>query len=150
MQHPSQKLAILLALAFALSCWAAPYFQQSSKDTSNQQKQSDKTKNKSSDNNKDKNKKKDSSDDSPFGSGKVNMLRSSHTGDAASAGFNGLTPNGEVEAKKLKEPATADDFNKAEQVSFIGVKASSLRRFIQEGKLNTAAPKTETASPKKG
>ncbi len=150
MQHTSQRFAILLALALALSCWATPYFQQSGKDNSDQQKQSDKNKKKSSDNNKDKNKKKETNDDSPFGSGKVNMLHSSHTGDAASAGFNGLTPNGEVDAKKLKEPPTPEDFNKAEQVSFVGVKASSLRKFIQEGKLNTAPPKTETASPKKG
>jgi hypothetical protein len=148
MQHTSQRFAILLALA--LSCWATPYFQQSTKDSSDQQKQSDKNKKKTSDNNQDKNKKKDTSDDSPFGPGKVNMLHSSHTGDSASAGFNGLTPNGEVDAKKLKEPPTSDDFNKAEQVSFLGVKASSLRKFIQDGKLNTAPPKTENASPKKG
>ena len=139
----------VLALILGATCLAAPYWQEGGK-SSDQQKQSDKNKKKSSDNNKDKNKKKDANDDSPFGPGKINVLKSSQKADAASAGFNGLTPNGEVEAKKLKEPATADDFNKAEQVSFLGVKASSLRRFIQDGKLNTAPPKTETASPKKG
>jgi hypothetical protein len=152
MQHTSQRFAILLALALALSCWATPYFQQSSTNNSNQQKQSDKNKNKNSDNtnNKDKNKKQQGEDDSPFGSTKVNMLRSSHTGDSASAGFNDLTPNGEVEAKKLKEPATAGDLNKAVQVSLITVKAASLRKFIQDGKLKTASAKTETATRKKG
>ena len=145
MQHPSQRFAILLALTVALSCWATPYFQQSGKDTSDQQKQSDKNKKKSSDNNKDKNKKKETGDDSPFGSGKVNMLHSSHTGDSASAGFNGA---GDIDAKLLKQKATPDDFDKAQQVSYLGVKASSLRKFILDGKLNTAPPKAET--PKKG
>ena len=151
MQRSTRALTALLSLILGASCWAVPYFQESGKNN-DQQKQSDKNKNKNADKDKDKdkNKKKDSNDDSPFGSGKINVLHSSQKADAASAGFNGVTPTGEVEAKKLKEPATSDDFEKAQQVSFIGVKASSLKKFIQEGKLNTASPKADTTSPKKG
>ncbi|HTC94986.1 MAG TPA: hypothetical protein VK699_16200 [Terriglobales bacterium] len=147
MQRSTRMSAGLLALILGATCWAAPYFQENKNDNSDQQKQSDKNKNKNSDKDKN-NKKKD--DNSPFGSGKVNMLHSSHTGDSASAGFNGLTPNGEVESKKLKEPLNADDYNKAQQVSFLGVKNSSLKRFIQDGKLNTAPARSATAAPKKG
>jgi hypothetical protein len=135
---------VLLALILGATCLAAPYWQEGGK-SSDQQKQSDKNKKKSSDNNKDKNKKKDANDDSPFGSGKINLLRSSHTGDSASAGFNGA---GEIDAKLLKQKATPEDFNQAQQVSYLGVKASSLRKFILDGKLNTAPPKTD--NPKKG
>ncbi|HTD23164.1 MAG TPA: hypothetical protein VK738_10950 [Terriglobales bacterium] len=152
MQRSTRTFTVLLALIVGASCWAVPYFQENSKNSGDQQKQTDKNKNKKSDKDKDKDKDKNNKDESPFGAGKINLLHSSHTSDTASAGFNGLTgltPSGEVEAKKLKEPATGDDFNKAEQVSFIGVKASSLKKFIQEGKLNTAPAKTETASPKK-
>ena len=136
----------LLALILGATCLAAPYLQEGGKN-SDQQKQSDKNKNKNSDKDKDKKKKDNKDDDSPFGSGKINVLKSSQKADAASAGFNGA---GEIDAKLLKQPATPEDFNKAEQVSFVGVKASSLKKFIQEGKLNTAPPKTETPSPKKG
>jgi|SRR5579859_1916746 len=147
MQRSTRMSAGLLALILGATCWAAPYFQENSKNNnSDQQKQSDKNKNKNSD--KDKNKKKN--DDSPFGSGKINLLHSSQKSDSASAGFNGLTPNGEVEAKKLKEPLTADDYNKAQRVSFMGVKNSSLKKFIQDGKLNTAPARSATAAPKKG
>jgi len=149
MQRSTRMSAGLLALVLGATCWAAPYFQENSKNNnSDQQKQSDKNKNKNSDKDKNNNKKKD--DDSPFGSGKVNMLHSSHTGDSASAGFNGLTPNGEVETKKLKEPLTPDDYDKAQRVSFLGVKRSSLKKFIQDGKLNTAPASSATAAPKKG
>jgi len=149
MQRSTRAWTALWALILGASCWAVPYFQESGKNN-DQQKQSDKNKNKNADKDKDKNKKKNSDDESPFGSGKINVLHSSQKADAASAGFNGVTPTGEVEAKKLKEPATSDDFEKAQQVSFIGVKASSLKKFIQEGKLNTASPKADTTSPKKG
>src|SRR5229473_5258719 len=148
MQSSTRTFTVLLALIAGASCWAVPYFQENSKNSGDQQKQTDKNKSKKSD--KDKDKDKNNKDESPFGSGKINLLHSSHTSDTASAGFNGLTPNGEVEAKKMKERPTGDDLSKAEQVSFIGVKASSLKKFIQEGKLNTAPAKTETASPKKG
>ncbi len=150
MQSSTRTFTVLLALIAGASCWAVPYFQENSKNSGDQQKQTDKNKSKKSDKDKDKDKDKNNKDESPFGSGKINLLHSSHTSDTASAGFNGLTPNGEVEAKKMKEPPTGDDLSKAEQVSFIGVKASSLKKFIQEGKLNTAPAKTETASPKKG
>ena len=148
MQRSTRMSAGLLALILGATCWAVPYFQENKNDNSDQQKQADKNKNKNSDKDKNNNKKKD--DDSPFGPGKVNMLHSSHTGDSASAGFNGLTPNGEVESKKLKEPLNADDYNKAQQVSFLGVKNSSLKKFIQDGKLNTAPARSATAAPKKG
>src|SRR5256886_3111071 len=51
----------------------------------------------SKDKDKDKNKKKDSNDDSPFGTGKINLLHSSQKSDAASAGFNGVDKLGKVE-----------------------------------------------------
>ena len=150
MQRSTRALTALLSLIVGASCWAVPYFQESGKNN-DQQKQSDKNKNKNSDKDKDKdkNKKKDSNDDSPFGTGKINLLHSSQKSDAASAGFNGVDKLGKVEEKKLKEPPTTDDFEKAQQVSFIGVKASSLKKFIQEGKLNTTPAKTEPATPKK-
>jgi len=135
---------VLLALILGATCLAAPYWQEGDK-SSDQQKQSDKNKKKSSDTSKDKNKKKDANDDSPFGPGKINVLKSSQKADSASAGFNGA---GDIDAKLLKQKATPDDFDKAQQVSYLGVKASSLRKFIQDGKLNTAPPKAET--PKKG
>lgn len=151
MQGSIRALAALLALIVAASCWAVPYWQEKGKSNADQQKQSDKNKGKESDKDKDKNKKKE--DESPFGSGKINLLHSSQKSDAASAGFNGVGPTGEVDKKRLEQAATADDYNKAQQVSFIGVKASALKKFIQEGKLNTASPKsdtkTDTASPKK-
>src|SRR5579859_7435682 len=148
MQRSTRMSAGLLALILGATCWAVPYFQENSKNNnSDQQKKSDKNKNKNSD--KDKNNKK-KEDDSPFGSGKINLLHSSQKSDAASAGFNGLTPNGEVEAKKLKEPLTPDDYDKAQRVSFMGVKNSSLKKFIQDGKLNTAPARSATAAPKKG
>ncbi len=149
MQRSTRISAGLLTLILGATCWAAPYFQENSKNNnSDQQKQSDKNKNKNSDKDKNNNKKKD--DNSPFGSGKINLLHSSQKSDAASAGFNGLTPNGEVDAKKLKEKLTVDDYNKAQQVSFIGVKNSSLKKFIQDGKLNTAPAKSAATAPKKG
>src|SRR5260370_39457708 len=122
MQRSTRTFTVLLALIVGASCWAVPYFQENSKNSGDQQKQTDKNKNKKSDKDKDKTNK----DESPFGSGKINLLHSSHTSDTANGGFNGLTPNGEVQAKKMKEPPTGDDLSKPQQVSFIRQKANSL------------------------
>src|SRR5260370_25155414 len=114
MQSSTRTFTVLLALIAGASCWAVPYFQENSKNSGDQQKQTDKNKSKKSDKDKDKNNK----DESPFGSGKINLLHSSHTSDTASAGFNRLTPNGKVEAKKMKDPPTGDGLSKPEQRSF--------------------------------
>ena len=148
MQRSTRTSAGLLALILGATCWAAPYFQNSSDE---QQKQSDKDKKKQS--NKDKNKQtenKDKDKNEPIFGGNITLKSSRKTSDSTTMGFSGLTSNGEVEAKKLKEPLNADDYNKAQQVSFLGVKHSSLKKFIQDGKLNTAPARSATAAPKKG
>ncbi len=150
MQRSTRISAGLLALILGATCWAAPYFQENS--TNSKQKQSDKDKKKQSD--KSKPTQNDSKDDkeksNPLFGGSLTLKSSRKTSDSATMGFSGLTPNGEVDAKKLKEKLTVDDYNKAQQVSFIGVKNSSLKKFIQDGKLNTAPAKSATAAPKKG
>lgn len=145
MHRNTRAMTVALALILGASCWALPYFQNSN---NNQQKQSDKDKKKQPE--KDKNKSTDNKDNNePIFGGNITLKSSRKTSDSTTMGFSGLTPNGEVEASKLKEPITADDLNKATQVSSISVKTASLKKFIQEGKLNTAPAKTETA-PKKG
>src|SRR5260370_6924158 len=104
MQSSTRTFTVLLALIAGASCWAVPYFQENSKNSGDQQKQTDKNKSKKTDKDKDKDKDKNNKDESPFGSGKINLLHSSHTSYTASAGFNGLTPNAEGQAKTLNHP----------------------------------------------
>ncbi|HZR27476.1 MAG TPA: hypothetical protein VFA71_01745 [Terriglobales bacterium] len=148
MQRSTRTSAGLLALILGATCWAVPYFQNTNNE---QQKQSDKEKKKQSDKDKNKqseNKNKDKNE--PIFGGNITLKSSRKTSDSTTMGFSGLTPNGEVEAKKLKEKLTVEDYNKAQQVSFMGVKNSSLKKFIQDGKLNTAPARSATAAPKKG
>src|SRR5690349_19139158 len=121
MHRNTRAATLALALILGASCWSFPYFQSSS--NNNQQKQSDKDKKKQPD--KDKNKKTENKDNEPIFGGNITLKSSRKTSDSTTMGFSGLTPNGEVEASKLKEPITADDLNKAAQVSSISVKTAS-------------------------
>src|SRR5260370_7156333 len=102
MQRSTRTFTVLLALIVGASCWAVPYFQENSKNSGDQQKQTDKNKNKKSDKDKDKNNK----DESPFGSGKTNLLHSSPTSDTPKAGFNHLPPNPPAQPKPIQQHPT--------------------------------------------
>ncbi len=66
-------------------------------------------------------------------------LKSSHQGQTtASAGFNGVGPDGKVQDALLKANPTSDDSQKAMQLSIYSVSDKDLQAFADEGKLKLA------------
>lgn len=69
--------------------------------------------------------------------GKVTLKSSrSGAGQQASAGFNGVGPDGHVDQSKLASAPTAADQQKATQLAAFRVDSSDVEAFAKQGKLN--------------
>lgn len=67
-------------------------------------------------------------------------LRSSHqTKDVASAGFNGVGPDGKIKEALLSASPSAAAKQKAAQLSLLEADAAEVQTFAKEGKLNLPA-----------
>ena len=78
------------------------------------------------------------------GGSKITLKSSRQSRDAASAGFNGVGPDGHVDKSRLSSAPTSVDQMKAAQLAAFRVDANEVDAFIQEGKLNPAATKPAT------
>ena len=78
------------------------------------------------------------------GGSKITLKSSRQSRDAASAGFNGVGPDGHVDKSRLSSAPTSVDQMKAAQLAAFRVDANEVEAFIQEGKLNPAATKPAT------
>lgn len=71
-------------------------------------------------------------------------LRSSHqTRDTATAGFNGVGPDGKIKEALLNANASADAKAKAAQLSLVEADAADLQAFAKEGQLTLPAKSAE-------
>ena len=76
-------------------------------------------------------------------------LRSSHqTKDVASAGFNGVGPDGKVKEALLNANPSAAAQQKAAQLSLLEADAADVQVFAKEGKLNLPAKGADTKKGK--
>ncbi len=73
----------------------------------------------------------------PLFQGKSNLKSSRQTKDTATAGFNGIGPNGEVDKKLLAAAADGDDQNKAEMIANMHFKRSEVDAFVTQGNLKS-------------
>ncbi len=71
----------------------------------------------------------------PLFQGKSNLKSSRQTKDTATAGFNGIGPNGEVDKKLLESSADGDDSSKADQLANLHFKRSEVDAFVSQGGL---------------
>ena len=78
---------------------------------------------------------------------KVTLRSSHHTKDTASAGFNGVGPDGKVKEALLNANPSAASQQKAAQLSLLEADAAEVQAFAKEGHLNLPA-KSDTKKGK--
>lgn len=70
---------------------------------------------------------------------KVTLRSSRHTKDVASAGFNGVGPDGKVKEALLNANPSSAAKQKAAQLTLLEADAAEVQAFAKEGKLNVPA-----------
>jgi hypothetical protein len=78
----------------------------------------------------------------PLFTGKVKLTSSRQGKGTATAGFNGVGPDGKVKEALLNANPSADARAKAAQLTLLEADASEVQAFAKEGKLNPPAAKT--------
>lgn len=71
----------------------------------------------------------------PLFGGQLNVKSSDRSKESATLGFNGIDPNGKVDAKMLSTDASADDAAKVQAMDANRPSADQLDAFVQEGGL---------------
>jgi hypothetical protein len=74
----------------------------------------------------------------PMFGGTVTLKTSRQTSQAASAGFNGLDPNGAVLKTSMDSTPGSKDSSAALRLSVYALPSAELQKFIEEGHLNAA------------
>jgi hypothetical protein len=105
---------------------------------------------------KDKDEKKDEKSDAskdekpkPLFEGKMQLKSSRRGADTASAGFNGVGDDGKVTKEALAKSATRADSVNAEALVAYSPTPEELTKFLEEGKLTKAQPKSQDNKKKK-
>jgi hypothetical protein len=128
--------SLVVFLASLASVWANPFLPQ--KDSKPKDKKEDTKPASKSDA---KAAEKDPDAPAPLLKGNIGLKSSRRTNDSATAGFNGLDPQGKVANEVLQASATEDDRAKALGLTNYAPKPEELASFVKEGNLNTAPAK---------
>lgn len=86
----------------------------------------------------------------PLFEGKMQLKSSRRGADSATAGFNGVGPDGKVTKEKLAESASAADAVNAKALVAYAPTPAELAKFMEEGKLKPATKAAPTATSKDG
>jgi len=86
----------------------------------------------------------------PLFEGKMQLKSSRRGADSATAGFNGIDPDGKVSKDILAKSATPADAVNAQALVAYAPTEAELTKFLEEGKLNKAAAKAQTQTKTDG
>jgi hypothetical protein len=123
---------LVIGLLFGFLCFAQQQNQQSG--TPNPQ-AAPKQQNQQQQNQQHPNQPQQSAKPAPLFGGQLNIKSSDRSKESATLGFNGIDPDGKVDAKMLATNASADDAAKVQAMDAARPSSDQLDAFLQEGGL---------------